>query len=32
MNEGNQYERVEKILEWSLNCPKALNSRDKFCK
>lgn len=32
MNEGNQYERVEKILEWSLHCSKTLNYRDKFCK
>ena len=32
MNEGNQYEMVEKILEWSLHCAKTLNYRDKFCK
>ena len=32
MNEGNQYERVDKILEWSLHCPKTLNYRDRFCK
>ena len=36
MNEGNQYEKVEKILEWSLHCPKpsitGINSANKVLK